>query len=836
MGTVYAGVHPVIGKRVAIKVLHAALSIDRASLDRFQREAQAVNRIGHPTVVDVFAFGQLPGGAPYLVMEWLDGQSLGARLRGGAMTLAEVQSVFGQLLHGLQAAHEVGVVHRDLKPDNIMLLRRPAGQVKILDFGIAKLVGEDQPSLTRSGIALGTPAYMSPEQALGRPIGPQTDLYSVAVMLYLAVAGRPPFVADSAFEVQRRHVTQPPEPPSLFAEMPRELEALILRGLAKEPGGRFASAREMAEALLAVPPGELRRRIEVPLFLSGPGHGTPGAAGLATPSGGATLADVARRHLRKLVVVFLAPDASGCPEAGRQIAEALEDGLLTRLCELAEVDIIRPSAGPYTTGSGTGAPAASGRIKGEAAARSSGADLYIEITLQILGGGAGAPVRANLRIGNTSPEEAPFSQRLQAAQDQVYALEDQLYGAIEGELKQRARGHILRVRLVGDQVSHPAQRALQQAEQGYSAPWENTAVIEGVLRAADQALSIDGEYAEAYYRRGTTRLWLASTAAGAAGDDQVDAAIADLREAHRRLPSFAPGSLFLSLALGLRGQISESLRVVDEAATQEVTRPGLRATESLVCDVTLAWQRLLAMVLPGEAIFADQGLPLLSLSRVLLALGRAGEAAEVARRLLRIEAADLAATRTGQRRTMRTLPLYGPSLVLGAALLRQGDARAARDVLQEARARLQSCEHVTAPVHHLLALRLLIDARRQIGEGVGELQMAEDVLARRIFGGPGGGLGGSGGDDAEGGLRRAFRLMGFFWVPGCQTAVQAPLAAPPWRHFLTAVFAVRNGEWGLAVAAAERMVEVTSGDGEADHRADAAQLLSHVESIRKLAM
>jgi serine/threonine-protein kinase len=259
MGTVYAGIHPQIHKRVAIKVISTTFASSEELAARLLREAQVVNRIRHPSLVDIFAFGQLPGGRPYLVMELLEGEPLSARLGRGPLPLAELKAIFAQLLDALGAAHEAGVVHRDLKPENIFLCRgRGEPLVKILDFGLAKDQGSGTPPMTRTGIAMGTPTFMSPEQCRGKGVDHRSDLYAVGVILYEAVTGQPPFRAESVLDLLNQHLSEAPEPPGRRAAIPPALDALILKALEKPPERRFQSAQEMLAALQAVEPAPPR--------------------------------------------------------------------------------------------------------------------------------------------------------------------------------------------------------------------------------------------------------------------------------------------------------------------------------------------------------------------------------------------------------------------------------------------------------------------------------------------------------------------------------------------------------------------------------------------------
>ncbi len=245
MGDVYGARHPVIGKRVAIKVLAAETLAHPHAMERFVGEAQAVCAIGHPGIVDIFGFGTLDDGRAYFIMEWLTGQSLRQRLDGGpAVPPADAISIVDGVAEALEAAHAAGVIHRDLKPDNVFLVPTSGGgfRTKLLDFGIAKLSGggsADDRNRTGTGTVVGTPGYMSPEQARGIPIGPASDVYSLGVMFYELLCGSCPFTDESSVVVMARHVTDEPARPSSRAPGIRaDVEALVMAMLGKVPEQR----------------------------------------------------------------------------------------------------------------------------------------------------------------------------------------------------------------------------------------------------------------------------------------------------------------------------------------------------------------------------------------------------------------------------------------------------------------------------------------------------------------------------------------------------------------------------------------------------------------------
>jgi serine/threonine-protein kinase len=239
MGTVFAAVHPLIGKRVAIKVLSRALCSDPASVQRFVDEARVVNRIGHPNIVDVFAFGAMPDGRQYLVMELLQGETLAARMARAPVPLAEACAAMKQLARALGAAHAHGVIHRDLKPDNVFLVAVDRGSmVKLLDFGIAKLSHQDAVTRTAAGALVGTPQYIAPEQARGLRVDARSDIYAFGGIVFELLAGRPVFQVDNVTEAIAKHLLEPAPRLSRFAQVPAEIDDLVAAMLAKDPAAR----------------------------------------------------------------------------------------------------------------------------------------------------------------------------------------------------------------------------------------------------------------------------------------------------------------------------------------------------------------------------------------------------------------------------------------------------------------------------------------------------------------------------------------------------------------------------------------------------------------------
>ena len=260
MGAVYLAVHPKIGKRVALKVLHPEFSSNEDVISRFFNEAKAVNDIQHPNIVDIIDYGtmQAPGlghQVVYFIMEFLGGDSLAQIIHDQAPLAPErAQAVALQIADALSASHRHGIVHRDLKPDNVMIAPRRDGRdfVKVLDFGIAKLTGDTQGSRrTRTGIVMGTPAYMSPEQCEGRGlIDHRTDIYALGILLYEMLTGQVPFKGEGYGEVLVQHMTQVPQKPSTIrGVLNPHLEAVCMKALEKRPDNRFPNMDDFMQAL-----------------------------------------------------------------------------------------------------------------------------------------------------------------------------------------------------------------------------------------------------------------------------------------------------------------------------------------------------------------------------------------------------------------------------------------------------------------------------------------------------------------------------------------------------------------------------------------------------------
>jgi serine/threonine protein kinase len=270
MGTVFDAEHLGLSRQVAIKVLSPSQAKKKVAVKRFQQEARAAGAIGHPNICEVYDLGLLEDGSPYLVMEKLVGQTLSDRIaKEGGLPFDDVIEIVGQVLSGLIAAHEKGIVHRDIKPENIFLARRVGCPpiIKLLDFGVSKMMAEFQTSedaldLTRTGMVMGTPYYMSPEQARGeRNLDGRVDVYACGVVMYETITGKRPFLAPNYNALLLAIInTSPKNIRDVRPATPPELEAIIQRAMQRNRADRYAGAKEMLRDLVPpLPDGSLSR-------------------------------------------------------------------------------------------------------------------------------------------------------------------------------------------------------------------------------------------------------------------------------------------------------------------------------------------------------------------------------------------------------------------------------------------------------------------------------------------------------------------------------------------------------------------------------------------------
>ena len=347
MGTVYSGEHVYIKKPVAVKVLHPQFARYPDAVNRFLREARAASSINHPNIVDVTDFGVLGDGLVYFVMEFLEGKSLEDLIeKEGAVELHRALNIINQITYALEAAHALGVIHRDLKPDNIMLLERPGRRdivrmvtgnqgghwiterersydfVKVLDFGIAKILAPDELGTdTLQGAVFGTPEYMSPEAARGDDVDVRTDVYSLGVILFDMICGRPPFEAEAGSEVLAKQINAPVPSPRAVApqrEITEGAERVIFRAMAKDPLRRYQTMSEMRSDL-AQAYGSVSFRRHVPV------------------DGGPRGAEARKKRLTEEIDEWLQSDHSSM---------SVEEARMIALVDQAEKAFVQPNLSP----------------------------------------------------------------------------------------------------------------------------------------------------------------------------------------------------------------------------------------------------------------------------------------------------------------------------------------------------------------------------------------------------------------------------------------------------------------------------------------------------------
>jgi hypothetical protein len=302
MGVVFRAEDPLLKREVALKAMLPRLAAGVTARQRFLREAQAAAALKHDHVVTIFQVGE-DRGAPFLAMELLEGESLDRRAtREGRLPAGEVLRVGREVAEGLAAAHDRGLIHRDVKPANLWLEGK-RGRVKILDFGLARAAG-DEARLTQIGAIRGTPAYMAPEQAQGGPVGPACDLFSLGCVLYRLASGQPPFQgADTISTLVAVATVEPPSPRDLNPALPRELSDLVMKLLAKDPGRRGASAQEVVDAVRAIEAG-LAAQLSGPLVMAEGGAARKRSASAARPSRRRRLWPVAAAGLVTVVLAL----------------------------------------------------------------------------------------------------------------------------------------------------------------------------------------------------------------------------------------------------------------------------------------------------------------------------------------------------------------------------------------------------------------------------------------------------------------------------------------------------------------------------------------------------
>src|SRR5579864_4266629 len=404
MGVLYRARDAVLERDVALKMMLLDFTTDQTARDRFQREARAVARLQHRNVVTIHELGEVEG-TPYIVMEFLTGKDLDAMLKGDVpMSLAQKLDVVIQLCDGLGYAHEQGIVHRDVKPGNVRVLED--GTVKILDFGIAKFA---QSSVTQSGMIMGTPSYMAPEQIMGKPVDGRADLFSVGVLMYELLSGQKPFTGESPTTVvyQIIHV-EPPPVNAAVPELPESLHEIVSRALQKNPDDRYSRASEMSSDLQMV-----KMMIDLPLKTS---DGDTGPQATMGPLHATTLGAKAAAAGSAMTAMIDAPMRAS---AAARAADAAPRGPATtgksgsaQILGIAGAVVVLGALGLwFAMHGGSGAPAAgpaATTTSGGAGAR--GATPGVDGALLVTSVPAGAKILLNgSDTGKTTPSVVSFA-------------------------------------------------------------------------------------------------------------------------------------------------------------------------------------------------------------------------------------------------------------------------------------------------------------------------------------------------------------------------------------------------------------------------------------------
>ena len=408
MGEVYRARDARLGRDVAIKVLPAAVAADPERLKRFEREAKATAALHHPGILSVYDVGSHEG-VPYLVEELLEGESLKDRLARGPLAVPEALRIGVAIARGLAAAHEKGIVHRDLKPGNVFLTED--GTVKLLDFGLAKLVVSTPAAETMTGtlpvsdstelgVVLGTVAYMAPEQARGQAVDPRADVFAFGVVLYEMVAGRRPFEGSTATETLAAILRD--EPPALPGHVPPQIVAVVRRCLAKEPGQRYPRGAELRAALEAVQLGADSAR-----------HETRRGAPRSRPRSG-------RRQIRSVVVLPLA-DFSRDPEQ-EYFADGMTEALIADLAGIRELRVISRTSAMRYKGTGKSLPEIAAEL---------GVDGVVEGSVMR----AGRRVRITAQLIHAASDTHLWAGSYERDLEDVLLLQGEVARAIVGEIR-----------------------------------------------------------------------------------------------------------------------------------------------------------------------------------------------------------------------------------------------------------------------------------------------------------------------------------------------------------------------------------------------------------------
>jgi TolB-like protein/Flp pilus assembly protein TadD len=605
-GIVYRGVDRASGAPVAIKTAHAEATEDR----RFAREVETLAALHHPSIVTYLGHGSFEDEL-YLVMEWLDGEDLGTRLKKAPLTLDEAVAIARHVAVALAAAHAKGIVHRDVKPSNVFLVEGRPGQVKLLDFGIARRAGIA--TLTTSGILVGTPSYMAPEQARGNiELDARVDVYGLGALLFHCVTGRAPFAADTLDQVIARILTDvAPRMRSLAAGVPLELDALVARMLAKDPARRPADGAAVHAALLGIDstaagPG-VEPRVGEPIESTPPGD----AGGSFVLS-----ATLDRRVKGSSIAVLPFLDLSAARDQA-YLCEGIAEELINALTGIAGLRVAARSS--------------SFRFKpSDADAREVGARLGVQAVLE---GGvrlAGDRLRVTVQLVDTASGYQRWSQRFDGTLDDIFAIQDEISSSVATALRgmlsaserealrrpgtsAEAYGYFLR----GRQLIHSVSPAAYQE----------------AVEVFQRAIEIDPGYAPAYAGLAEMHCRYFEWAYG--GEMAREAADRASLKALELAPQLADAHV-------ARGQVLKAFRRYEESERefQEALRihPGSFDAHHLYARMCFEWgeiEKAAALFRRGAEMRLDDFQCSFLLGQTLRRLGRDAEAAEARRDAIR---------------------------------------------------------------------------------------------------------------------------------------------------------------------------------------------------------
>jgi serine/threonine-protein kinase len=516
MGEIYRARDTKLDRAVALKILSEAMSADGERMRRFSREAKAASALNHPNVAHIYEIGEAEG-VNFIAMEYVEGQTLAARINGQPLEINEIIEIGSQIADALDEAHRKGITHRDLKPANVMLNER--GQVKVLDFGLAKIARPtEQPvasdistmAKTASGVVMGTVPYMSPEQALGREVDHRSDLFSLGAVLYEMVTGRMPFAGSSTSEILDRILHSQPEAMARFNyDVPAELERIVRKCLEKEPERRYQSARELLvdlknhqrdsqsiamKATQVATPSRSRRRLLTALavaMLALGGLALYLLLSRAQPKGEA---------IKSLVVLPL-ENLSGDP-AQEYFADGMTDALIGELAKIGALRVISRTSAMHYKGKKKSLPEI---------ARELNVDAVIEGTVQRLGD----RVRVRAQLVRAATEQSLWSRNWDQDLRNVLSLQSEIAQAVAHEVQIKLtpaeQTRLASARPVNSEAYQAYLNGIFYWNQARQAP--NRDAEELYTKSFgyfEQAIKIDPNYAQAYAGLARSYHWLAS--------------------------------------------------------------------------------------------------------------------------------------------------------------------------------------------------------------------------------------------------------------------------------------------------------------------------------------